>query len=290
VTARDRAVEALSRRLRDLLPEERAAAMVGHHVAAFEDNLVPTLTPEQIVELRCQLKAGDGKELEPRARGAPPDAHAAHSSAVLAFNAFGGWLGKEQRVTAAGVRGFSRRLEVEKKQPIQRGGRAPNLDVLLTGDDVVAGVESKLTEWLTPHRRRTWQESYSRPDNLALLDGGWRETLRAAIAGDYHPLRLEAAQLLRHALGIARQHPGSERHLVYVWWEPLDADDLPEAVERRAEVAELLARVADASPRLHALTYRELFTEWEQVTDDDAREHVQALRDRYELALAKSTS
>ena len=28
---------------------------------------------------------------------------------------------------------------------------------------------------------------------LALLDGGWRETLFAAIAGDYHPLRLEAA-------------------------------------------------------------------------------------------------
>jgi len=290
MTARDRAIGALTRRLRELLSKERAAAMKGHHVAAFEDNLVSTLETWQIRELRRQLQAGDGKELEPRADGGPPDAHAAHSSAALAFNAFGGWLGAEDRLTVAGVRGFSRRLEVEKKLPIQRGGRAPNLDVLLTGNDVVAGVESKLTEWLTPHRPREWPASYSRPENLALLDGGWRSTLDAAIAGRYDPLRLEAGQLLRHALGIARQHADRECHLVYVWWEPLDAQELPEAIEHRAEIADLQARVGDASPRLRALTYRELLDEWERGDDGGAGEHIRALRARYELSLREARS
>ena len=40
-----------------------------------------------------QLAMGDGGELKPGPNGQRPDAHAAHSSAALAFNAFGRWLG-----------------------------------------------------------------------------------------------------------------------------------------------------------------------------------------------------
>jgi hypothetical protein len=66
--------------------------------ALFEDNLVPTLTVEQVMELREQLSSGDGRELTSAADGARPDAHAAHSSSALAFNAFGAWLGEVVRI------------------------------------------------------------------------------------------------------------------------------------------------------------------------------------------------
>lgn len=247
MTAKQRAANALAHRLRGLLPADRAARMKGHHVERFEDNLAPTLTAEQVTALRAQLDRGDGKELEPGPNGEPPDAHAAHSSAVLAFNAFGRWYGEESALNIAGIGGFDTPLAVEKRQPIQRGGRHPNLDVLLVGRSVALGIESKLAEPLGTHSRRCWQESYSRPENLALLEGGWRRILDAAIAGDYHCKRLEVDQLLRHALGLRKQHPTRESHLVYCYWEPCNGAELPEISEHRQEVARLLKDVGAAS-------------------------------------------
>lgn len=106
--------------------------MGGYHVGAFEDNLVPTLTPEQIVELRCRPVTARSSRPAPAARH--PTLTPRAPRPCSRSNAFGGWLGREQRVTAAGVRGFSRRLEVENKQPIHRSGRARNLEPRCAAD------------------------------------------------------------------------------------------------------------------------------------------------------------
>lgn len=105
---------ALRRALLGVLPRDRAR-LVGAtgRTAHFEDNLVPTLTVEQVIELREQLSGGDGQELTSAADGTRPDAHAAHSSSALAFNAFGAWLGREAALLLDGVGGFDQRLRVE---------------------------------------------------------------------------------------------------------------------------------------------------------------------------------
>ena len=270
----------------ELLPADRAGLVVGSHVAAFEDNLLPSLLPEQVAELRAQLERGDGRELEFRADGSPPDAHSVRSSAVLAFNVFARWLGDERQLTLCGVTGFESRLTVEARLPIQRGGRAPNLDVLLTGAGVAVGVESKLLEPLSGHGGRTWQESYGRPHNLALLTGAWRETLEAAIAGEYTPRHLEADQPLRHGLGLNKQHSQRARHLVYCYWEPINGDTIDEVRAHRAEVADFASRVASSEPTFHALSYSYLFDEWEKRSAPAwLAEHVRALRQRYEVTV-----
>src|SRR4051794_41863249 len=69
--------------------------MSGNHVAAFEDNLLDSLLPGQVSQLEAQLRRGDGRELDTGPKGEPPDAHSVRSSAVLAMNALGRWLGYE---------------------------------------------------------------------------------------------------------------------------------------------------------------------------------------------------
>lgn len=248
-STKDRAYAALLAGLVSSVPAERAALIDAKgRTASFEDNLLSTLTDAQAAELRKQLSAGDGRELDYGKDGTRPDAHAAHSSSVLAFNAFGAWLDHEQHLVIDGVHGFVDRLRVEARQRLFRGGRAPNLDCLITGPDVVVGIESKLTEPLARHHAKPWSDAYSRESCRALLEGGWRKTLDNARSGAYRTTHLDADQLLKHALGLSKQHPNRERHLMYVYWEPADGDTYEEVRRHRSEVTELRERVGDASP------------------------------------------
>ena len=273
--------------LRTLSAERAAIVDESGRTFAFEDNVLRTLSDVQIETLRGQLAAGDGGELSGLGDGGRPDAHAAHSSSALAFNAFGVWLGFEPKLMIDGVSGFTDPLRVEARQRIFRGGRAPNLDCLLTGPKVVAGIESKLTEPLAPHRRAPWSEAYGRAICRALLTDGWCEVLDAARCGTYCPRYLDAAQLIKHALGLSKQHPDRELHLVYVYWEPDDGDQFGEVLAHREEIGEFLDRVGDASPRLHALSYAQLWAQWDMLSEVEwLAGHLAALRSRYALTLA----
>lgn len=235
-----------------------------------------------MVTVRAQLSLGSGNELRPTATGKRP-AHAPYSSAALAANAFGRWLGSERQLRLAGLGGFTEPLTIEEKLKIACGGGTANLDCVLQADGVIVGVESKLTETLEPHRPVAWRAPYLSPDMGAMLDGGWNAVFRASVEGSWQPAHLGVEQLLKHALALASQ-AADERHLVYVFWEPLNADEHPEVIAHRAEVAELTDRVADGWPRLHVLSYRELLDEWSALTEPDwTPEHVAQLRARYEL-------
>jgi hypothetical protein len=65
--------------------------------------------------LREQILAGAGGELRPSKSGRR-HAHAPYSSAALAANVFGRWLGSEQHLRIAGLARFSEPLEVGSRQ------------------------------------------------------------------------------------------------------------------------------------------------------------------------------
>jgi hypothetical protein len=156
----------------------------------------------------------------------------------------------------------------------------------LTGPDVVIGVESKLTEPLTRHHATVWRSAYGREASRGLLSDGWLQTLDDALSGRYRTKHVDADQLLKHALGLSKQHPGRVCHLLYVYWEPANGDDFEAIIQHRSEVAELLERVDGASPQLHALSYTELWQQWDGLADLDwVALHLDALRGRYAIAL-----
>lgn len=278
-----RAIDALTARLADMsdTPLEQGRTV------RLEDNLVPGLSTAQIDQIRHQLGSGDGDELKAGADNVPPRAHAAHSSAALAANAFGRWFGSEQQLSLCGLNGFDE-IALEAKQPIFTSGTPPNLDCLARGGKGIVGIESKLTEFLRDPEQPSWSGAYSRESCLALLDGGWRETLDEAIDGRFQTERLRVDQLLKHVLGLAKQNPHTNLHLVYVYWEPTNADDFDEFVDHREEIAEFAGRVQGASPNFHALSYHHLLRDWQSQANPPPwlAEHVSHMLDRYGIPIA----
>ena len=172
MSSKSRAWTALTERLRESLPAEAADNFVGgSHTRRFSDNLLPGLSQDQIADLRGQLARGAGGELEPRGASGKRRAHAPYSSAALAVNAFGRWLGSEDYLRIAGLGGFSELLEIESRQQISHGGGEANLDCLLRRSGVVVGVESKLTEPLKRHDPIPWKSPYREPAIGDLLEG-----------------------------------------------------------------------------------------------------------------------
>lgn len=280
---RSRACRALSDRLRELLPPDVTDAFVGGtHTRRFADNLLPGLSQSQIGTLQGQLSRGSGNELRATATGKRP-AHAPYSSAALAANAFGRWLGSEAHLRVVGLGGFTEALTIEQKLKIAHAGGTANLDCFLKADDVIVGIESKLTEMLDEHNPVTWKAPYLKPETRSMLGAGWSDVLSASLDDSWQPKHLGLEQLVKHALALASRQ-ATERHLIYLFWEPANGDDHHEVMSHRAEVAELVERVGDAWPRLHVLCYAELLNEWSTLARPEwVLQHIAELRSRYEL-------
>lgn len=268
-----RAREALAARMRELLPVERVLAG-GTHTHRFADALVPSLAEDDVAWARAALAARAKGELRPSRAGAV-QAHAAWSSTALVASAFAPWRHRPGDLPLAALGPFSG-LRLEERLHIPHGGGTPNLDVALDAPGGLVGVESKLVEHLAPRRPRPWRPAYRRPAMAAALEGGWANTFADLLAGGWEPHHLDVGQLVRHALSLR-----GAGDLVLVFWEPVDGDDHPEVVRHRSEVTELLERVGDTWPRLHALSWTALIDSWAPVLPA----HAAALRHRYDVAV-----
>jgi Restriction Endonuclease associating with ARP len=257
----------------------------GTHARRLADNLLPGLSQRQLAVLRAQLMLGAGGELRVTRNGKRP-AHAPYSSAALAVSAFGRWLGFEADLRVAGLGGFAEPLVVESRQQIRWGGGQANLDCLLRAPGITVGVESKLTETLREHGPTAWAAVFGDPRMTELLPGAWGEVFHASRTGTWPPAHLGLEQLLKHALALRSRFPDDECHLVYVWWEPENADEIPEVLTHRREVAKLRDLVGDGQPLLHALTYADLLAEWAALPSPPCLpEHLAELHARYAVAI-----
>jgi hypothetical protein len=281
--AQQTAQAALSIRLRELLPPETTERFIGGtHTCRFADNLLPSFSAEQVETLCGQLARGAGEELAATASG-KRRAHAPYSSAALAANAFGGWIGAEHQLQIAGLGGFDTSISLEHKLRIAHRGGTANLDCLLQSPSTLVGIESKLTEPLARHQPVEWKAPYKTEAMAALLQDGWLEAFQASLTGAWKPQHLGLEQLLKHALALNSHAAGRVTHLVYVYWEPANGSKIPEVTTHRAEVAELARTIEDAQPHLHPLSYEEMLDEWISIPDDIIRpaDHVNCLRARY---------
>jgi len=265
---------AMLEKLQRSLPADRAAAMEGCYVETLEDNLLPSLSPDQRDAVTGSVRPTDRR------------IRAAHSSAALAANVFAGFVSHESHLRLGDLTGFGS-LAFEKVQPSGLGGTPPTLDLFSDDGDHVLGVESKLTEHLK-RARRAWSPSYRRDGVAEPLDGRWRQIFDEEVNQDPPTLRyLGIGQLLRHVLGLRKQHPDRRIHLVYCYWEPEDAESVAESIEHRKELTDFRECVAGANPEFHAFSYRELFRMWsDDPLPESLRAHISAARGRYEAPLA----
>ncbi len=234
--------------------------------------------PEEILD---DFAAGDGGELE----GDPPKFCAAHSSSALAANAFGAFRLHPERLTLAGLSGFTE-TRFEKKLPTGLKGIPPHLDFFASGPEGTVAVESKFIEILS-RQTAEFKPPYSGAIER-LAEPSWTEVYRSLVRDPSRFTHLNAAQLVKHYLGMRHSLGEYSRPqvLVYVYWEPTNVEAVSEFSTHRAELEEFAAEVAGSEVRFVGVSYAELWGEWEEANMwPGVGEHVVALRGRYGLGV-----
>lgn len=184
-----------------------------------------------------EFERGSGGELSGRG-DRPAKMRALHSSAALACNVFDYWRGRDSRALteALDCPALIRDIGFETQLPTGLEGTPPNLDLLLTLDSGErVGVESKFTELYSgqastppfkakyfPAGNGLWRIR-GLPHCQDMAEGMRRGALEFSV--------LNAAQLLKHALGLATGF-GDRARLLYLYFD----SDGPKGSAHRAEV------------------------------------------------------
>lgn len=261
--------------LRKALEAARPGIVLDVHgySTLFTDNLVSSVT---VGDFGSDLEQGSGNELSGKFR-------AAHSSSALAVNCFGPFKRNLSDLRVCGAEGFTS-LCFEKKCPTGLHGTPPNLDVLMERADRVVAIESKCTEYLSPHTAR-FSMSYRTSIRDARRQSTWFREMQRLIDEPHAYSCLDAAQLIKHALGLMYCYPDRRVTLLYVYWEPLNAVDVPVFGEHRREIAEFADRIAGTDTVFEATTYDGLWQSWDETAPQWLRTHLRDLRARYAVVI-----
>lgn len=268
-----RAERAITGALKQLRPD---AEVIGGRVAKIEDNLLAGINLSQFEQ---DFGNGAGGELADKAR-------APFSSSALVVNHFGRFKGEEPRLKVDGLCGFQKNtLHFEAKCSTGLGGTPPHLDVLIKAPELILAIESKCTEHLGTKSAK-FSPSYERLLGKNHQSQPWLSEMMAIRAGRRQYRHLDAAQLVKHALGLANCYQSRRVTLLYLFWEPRNADRIEELSAHRRELEDFKGFVVGGAPRFLSMTYRQLWTEWESApTPTWLRGHVAALRARYDVAI-----
>ena len=146
--------------------------------------------------------------------------------------------------------------------------------------EVLIAVESKLTEPLTKHKP-DFSPEYKR-ERFEQCEEPWWELLEQVRNGQ--PAHLDVAQLVKHYLGLSNvRKEGQLCILLYLYWEPLNADDIAEYRTHRDEVAQMIGQMSSSSIKLKAMSYAALWKEWLQIPA--LQHHAELLRERYDVTI-----
>ncbi|HEX5048984.1 MAG TPA: hypothetical protein VFX89_17870 [Gammaproteobacteria bacterium] len=229
----------------------------------------------------ARLGLDRGSERKPYATR-PARTWALHSSAALVANVFDHWTGRDLRPLLRALGRAEERAELAFEEPLVTGleGDAPAADVALRleGGGLLA-IESKFSEWLVrrPRNKAEFKAKYF-PGRDRLWEARALPRCQALAADIQSGARrfkwLHAAQLLKHALGLATSAPGAGAlcYLYYDW-------PTREGRAHRAEV-DAFAAALDTSLPFAALSYQSLFGALSAEPSVD-RAYLDYLRARY---------
>lgn len=266
--------ESLADRLRDTGAALNEKGYADH----FDDALLQHFGPEIKSAIQSDLSGKGGSELVARGDGSPKF-HAAHSSACLAANVFGPWLVDKHDLLLGGT-SFSGETHLEVECPSGLRGTPPTLDCLVDGPQVLA-VESKCTETFGAHEA-AFADAY-RELVASVAHSTWQAEFERLVEDPRRYRQLDAAQLLKHYLGLRNGYGDRSVTLAYLYWEPTNASDVAACVIHAAEVREFARCVDDPRVRFVGMPYQRLWEEWEQRDRPQwLREHAAALRRRYD--------
>ena len=147
-----------------------------------------------------------------------------HSAAALAINSFLPWRGATDQLPLAGWIGFDA-VQFDVRCPTGLRGTPPHLDLLALRVEVAVAVTVRCIEYLS-RRKTSVAPSYDRL--LAATPGldPWRRQLDRLRAEPGRYRHVDLGALIKFAVALGRTFPERLTTLLYLFWEPLDADQL----------------------------------------------------------------
>ncbi|RJY09132.1 PGN_0703 family putative restriction endonuclease [Aurantiacibacter aquimixticola] len=204
------------------------------------------------------------------------------SSAALAANGFGWFLERPSELPAfpplADLSGRPVKVGIECEMRFPwSGGRHPWLDAAVWTETHLIGVESKRYEPFRGAKPAELSEAYDRDvwgDGMSRWRA-MRDLLRAEPRRYRH---LDAAQLVKHALGIATQasREGLEPVLLYLFAEPGGGMEISDGdfLQHRREIEDLQVRVAGDRVGFATCSWRG----WLSAISGAAADHARAMQ------------
>lgn len=242
----------------DLVPGTIGSDGVKVYVSRLEDNLFGGLSSQT----KADLAQGSGHETR-GVQGQLPHMQSLGSSSALAVNLFQYWQGKDIRslllamhlIAPVHSTAVDYSLSFESKQPIGGNLGTPNIDVAIReSTGVTYAFESKFVE---PYRdtpkeiQAVYLENKDFQQRLPHLYGLAKEL----VAGHCKFQRLDAAQLIKHALGLCNPKQAKSNFcLVYLWY------DVPGkyGCEHREEIEQFAQFAKDDGIRFKHITYQKV--------------------------------
>lgn len=245
------------------------------YAADVEANLLDGVP---FADIRKAFDDGKGQELQGDAEH-PPKMAAVYSSSALVVNTFGPWHRDVNDLVVHG-HGKFKTMSFEAQVPHGLNGTAPHLDLRLDADDWVLAIESKCLEYLTP-KRAVFAPAYdSIVDHRA--QSPWYRHIAILRANDQLYRYLDAAQLIKHYLGLSHGEPSPSVTLLYLFWEPRNWQVFEAFKQHRAEIRSFSEVVAGDRVRFEACSYGELWKDWAQrQVPEWLPSHVERLSARY---------
>lgn len=244
----------------------------------LEANLVEGITSSMFKE---DYKNG-GQEMESR-KAAPEKMAAIRSSSALVVNTFARWRVDPGSLRIMGHQRFEA-MKFEAKCPTGRQGTPPHLDVLLTAGKLVLGIESKCLEYLTPQKAE-FVAAYDKIKDDSRI-ASWFPYIEELRQQPDRYEHLDAAQLIKHWLGLFHTFQDREPCLLYLFWEPMNWSDVREFRKHRKEVNDFKNWIRPIAPAFEMLTYAELWESWRNQTEPPwLKTHVERLAARYSVTI-----
>jgi hypothetical protein len=274
-----------------ILRDQRAwARRQGHapdrrgYLADLKLNLFSTLSDAALAAFQASA-GGELIDVPKKGRRAarPAKMRALDSSAALAVNVFDYWTPRDKAVLtkALGLHWKIASIGFEAKHPTDLPGIPPNLDLeLVLANGLVVGVESEFTEWLarkrangTPFKGNYFANGRSPWGDLKLP--GCQKLVRDLSSKACRYEYLDAAQLLKHALGLAARK-GDKFSLLYLYFDFGGTA----GTKHQAELKDFAARL-DPCIGFRALSYQQLFPALKRYAGSEHGAYLAYLEDRY---------
>jgi hypothetical protein len=205
---------------------------------------------------------------------------APHSAAALTINNFLPWQRTPDQLPLAGWTGFDA-VQFDVRCPTGLRGTPPHLDLLALRGEIAVAVIVRCIEYLS---RRKTGVAPSYDQLLATTPGleAWRGQLDRLRQEPQHYRHVDPGALIKFALALARTFPDRPTILLYLYWEPVNAERFDEFCRHRNETAELADAVRGTRVSFDPQSFEAMWREWAaRGAPSWLADHVHRLQARY---------